>query len=143
MTHFVENVLSSVATTVTGLATTGARVQRGRLYDIAALPALVVEKGSDTVVETPNMAKIDREVQIAITSVIEGRSDLETELNKIASEVYAAIMADTTLGLGYVINVTPAGDSPPLIETGGEIPIATMEMRFNVLYRHSYLSTES
>ena len=143
MTHRSEQILVAFKSAVTGLTTTGTNVERGRLYDLVNLPALVVEKGGDASVAEQNMSVVDRNLSVKVTAVIQAVSGLETELNKIAAEVYAALLADRTLGLGFVIDLNFSSDAPPVIETGGETPIALMEMTYDIMYRHSYSSTEA
>jgi len=113
------------------------------MYALTTVPALVIEKGADGAVEERNAAFQDRELSVQITAVVEAAEDLESALNTVAAEVYAAMMADTTLGLGYVLNTTFVNDSAPIIETGGELPLAFMAIDFSVMYRHSYASAES
>ena len=143
MTHRAESILEAVKTTLTGLTTTGLNVQRGRYYDLTTLPALVIEKGSDNTATERNTAFQDRNLDISITSAIEQAGSVEGTLNQIAAEIYAAMMADITLGLDYVIDVQFTGDSTPSIEVGGDLPIGFMETSFMVSYRHSYTSTEA
>ena len=143
MTHKAEQVLVAFKSTVTGLATTGANTQRGRLYDLVNLPALVVEKGIDARVAEKNMAVIDRILSIKVTAVVQAVEELESSLNQIAAEVYASLMADHTMGLDFVIDLNFSDDGAPVIETGGETPIALMEMTYDIMYRHSYASTEA
>lgn len=141
MTLRAESVMQQVVSTVTGLTTTGAQVYRARAYALPAVPALSVEQGDDTPVAEPgnsNTLYMDNELVVQITAVVSSTSNVETELNQIREEVYAAMMADTTLGLAYVYDVRWLGADAPDISDEGERPVASVTTNWAIYYRHSY-----
>ena len=144
--HRAESILQSVETTLTGLTTTGTNIQRGRVYPIETTPALSVYMGSDDTsgdYGATNVGFVDRVLEVIIRSHIKLTSTLDTDLNKIRAEVYAAMMADYTLGLSYVINTWLVSDAQPSLSADSEQPTATQDMTYRVHYRHSYASAEA
>lgn len=143
MTHRAESILAAVTTTVTGLTTTGAHVSRGRAYPTDQDAALTVNMGADTPVGSPNMAFQDMDLDVEIIAHCKTADGaLDTTLNAIAAEVYAAMLADLTQGLGYVLDTRYAGREAPFRDRE-EKPVASQVSRYVIRYRHSYTSTES
>lgn len=143
MTHRAESILAAVKTAVTNLTTTGTRVVRGRVFAVGTLPALSVDMGSELPVDESNMAFQDELLEVAITSYVKGtQGTTDTEHNTIAAEVYAALMADRTLGLGYVHTTRWLGRLAPRRDNA-EQAVSQQEMRIEVHYRHSHTSAEA
>lgn len=142
MTHRAETILQTITTTLTGLTTTGANVTRARAYNLAALPALTIAKGADQVIEDWVMGGIGRKLQIEITAHAQATDNLETRLNQIATEVYAALTANTTQGLIYVYETELKSDNAPQIESELSQPTGQMSMTWEIEYEHHESSTE-
>ena len=140
MTHRAETILAKVETLLTGLTTTGQNVSRGSLYDIHALPHVTIRKGQDAPIGDAglNMSYIDRELSFSVRATVAASTQQETEINKILEEVYAAIFADYTLGLSFVVLTTLESDSDIQISTDGETPVAQVVSNYTVRYRHSF-----
>ncbi len=143
MTDRAESILVAFTTAVTGLTQTGANVVRGRVYPVDALPALTVNMGSEEPTTDPNISHQNEFLEIEVTAYVKDNAGVDTALNKIRAEVYAAVMADHTLGLGYVENTTWEGRDAPGRSGGMEVKAAWQTMIFRVHYQHSYTSTES
>ncbi|WP_299077929.1 hypothetical protein [uncultured Paraglaciecola sp.] len=144
MTNRAETIMAAIAPLLTGLTTTGANVQRSRAWPVDALPALTIQQGSNTVNEGEDevFGAILRTLEFSVISQIKGISLLETQLNQIAAEVYAALTADRKLGLAYVFDVRLVGDSEPELEAEQDEPTARQTMTWRVVYEHSETSTE-
>lgn len=138
-----ESILVAFLAAVTGLPTTAARVVRSRVYPTDSPPALSVNMGQEVPAGDPDMAEQDELLDIEVIALVKDTAGLDTELNTIAAEVYAAITADRTLGLGYVLDTTWAGRSEPDRVDTLEKPATAQSMFFTVHYRHSYTSMES
>ncbi len=139
-----ESILSAVAVTLTGLATTGANVSLFRAHKIPALPALTIEQGSDVVQrDISDFNFLTRELEVTITLTAGGLGNLSTVLNQIAAEVFSALMADITLGLAYVIQVQLSDDSAVQISGENEQTTAQLETTYTITYRHSGTTTEA
>jgi len=138
----VEQIMVAVLANLTGLATTGANVFRGRVYGLqdTEVPALTIYQGADTPLGDyglENYAFIDSELTIKVTAHVKTADQAETELNKIRREVHVALMADYQQGLSFVITTIPQGATEPLLLSDGETPTATMDMYWRVQYRSS------
>ena len=139
--HLAENIILAVVAAVTGLPETGTTVTRSKVYDAHTLPALSVDMGADSINEDLiSVGFINRELEVVITAYVKGVEASDIQLNQIREEVYAAMMADHTLGLNYVIDVIPVGDDEPDISKESEKIVAQQGMRFVIKYRHSRLS---
>lgn len=144
MANRAESILAAVATVLTGLATTGANVERSRAWPVSALPALSVLQGANAVVDDdPELDVVGRRLDVAVISHVQAVGVLETTLNQIAAEVFAALRADETLGLAYVFDVVPEGDDAPELEAEQDQPTARQVLNWSVLYEHSETSTEA
>ncbi len=139
--HKAETILNALAAVLTGLTTTGASVQRARAWPVSALPALTISKGDDRVTEDINFGFIRREMLVNITAQVKATSNLETLLNTIAVEVYAAVMADITLS-GSATNIDLVEEVEPSIEAEQDEPTGSMIMQYLIHYRHSATSAE-
>lgn len=139
MTHRAEQIMATVLTTVTGLTTTAARVQRGRVRSIETAPALSIEMGSDDVaIDRSSYPNIERDLNIKITIYVKENDNPEAEMNLIREEVYAAIMATPQLGLAYVVDTMPIGDEEPELTGEADKILRKQQMNFIVMYRHSW-----
>ena len=144
MAHRAETILEAVKTALTGLTTTGTKIERGRVYPVEQLPALSLEMGDDRADgESSNLAFQDRELDFSVTSYVKSSANTETVTNAIRAEVYAALMADRTLSLDYVFYVEFVSDNRPQLSGDGELRTSTQEMDYRVKYRHSLTNAES
>jgi len=139
--HRAESILVAITAAITGLATTGANVQRGYAEQLAGLPGLIVKMGPDSATIN-NVTKVDRILRVMIESSAKADETTDTTFNQIRAEVYAALMAAPKFGLGYVIDTELVIDEEPE-QKNHEIPIVKQVMLFDVFYRHSYASTEA
>ena len=141
----VETIMAAVATALTGLATTGARVQRLKVWPLDTLPALSIYQGASVVLEDDEevLDSIMRRLEFRVVATVRGTGVLETTLNQIAAEVYAALTADRTLGLAYVFDQRLVGDDVPEVEAEQDQPVARQSMNYSLLYEHSGTSTEA
>lgn len=141
MTHKAETILNNVESVLTGLTTTGTNVQRARAWPVSQVPALSIYMASDERDEDLTSGVIKRVLNIDIVAYVRAVGNLETTLNQIKTEVFAAITADITLS-GAAINAELVIDERPVIEAEQEEPTAIMVMSWRVQYRHSATSTE-
>lgn len=141
--HRRESILAAVATTLTGLTTTGANVTRSRAWPVAALPALTLAQGEDSVLDDDELATIQRVLALEVTVHAQAGQALETDLNAIAAEVYAALVADRSQGLAYVFDTALVSDGAAVIVGEQDQTQGQLVMLFNLRYQHSATSTES
>ena len=135
-----EEVMQRIVALVTDLDTTGASVERGRLYPFEEdeESALSVYMGEKVPVDDPNIAYQDARLVVVVRAhVKESDEQIDTVLNRISAEVYAAMMADLHIGLPAVVQDTVwLGDDDPKL-TDLEEGIAIMDIRFGIYYRHN------
>lgn len=143
MAALSESILVAVTTKLTGLAQTGTRVERGRVYPVSALPALTVNMGAEQAVDDRNLAFQDEFLDIEILAYVQDNTGVDTALNQVVAEVYAAMMADRTQGLAYVLDTEWQGRDAPSRTDDLEKKTAQQAMIFRIHYRHSYTSMES
>ena len=148
MTARAESILDAVETVLTGLTTTGSNVERGKVYGYQAseLPALGLYMGADAPAAEYQTGIIDWELTIRIESMVSidaannsslTDSTVETQLNLIREEVHAAVMADHTLGLSYVIDIMPGAASEPILSGDGAEPTGSQIIEYLIHYRTS------
>jgi hypothetical protein len=136
--------MQAITTNLTGLATTGANVHRGRVYSLAAVPALSISMGSDENLSgSRTWPYLTRRLQVIITAHVKTTTQLETQLNQIKTEVFAALNADISQGLAFVIDTELAIDEQPELDAEQDQPTARCDMQWTILYRHSNTSTEA
>ena len=140
--HRRESIMQAIDTALTGLATTGQNVERSRVWPVHALPALTIAQGEDTVDDDTPFDDYQRTLGVDIVIHVQDTATLETEINAIAAEVHAALMAAGNLGLAYVTDLQPVGDGAPQLDDAQDIPIGRMSMSYAVQYEHSIDSTE-
>lgn len=145
MTHRAETILNTVETLLTGLATTGSQVTRGRVWPVDAFPAISIFKGADRRDELDDILDefLTRVLTINIEIHTTATGNPETQLNQVAAEVFAALAADKTLGLAYVFNTLLEADDEPIIDDSQDTPVASMISTWNINYQHSLTSAES
>ena len=104
--HLIEQITDAIATKVTGLATTGARVFRDRVraLDDGEFPCLVIQDSDESpplLVATGLSSAVGRQlhrtVLIDIVAYVQEDAPSAT-LNLIQKEVEIALSADNTLG---------------------------------------------
>jgi hypothetical protein len=140
LTLRAEQIMAAAQTRVTGLATTGTSVDRGRADDLPVelLPAIRVAMGDDSPLDPYLPVLVDSELHLTVTAyAYDTASNIETKLNQIRAEATAALLADRTLGLSFVHAIFEMGASQP--ELAGDLskPAGRMEMKFKVRYRRS------
>lgn len=140
--HRAENIIAAVVTNLTGLATTGANVFRGRAYELndTELPALCVYLGTDNPRNDGGSSSwqyIDSDLGITVEAVVKSSSaQVDTTLNQIRYEVGQALQADHQQGLDYVIT-TSEGTATPDLDGQVEKTTGRMRLEYTISYRRS------
>ena len=140
--HQATNILSAIKTALTGLGTTGVNVYQTRAYPINPTPALSIRLSSIDPVRQISNAFLDSFVDVDVLIHVSGSSEtLDAEILQIDAEVYAALMADRTLG-GVAIELDP---QTLTVESSAETeePTALGLRRWRVHMRHSITSAEA
>lgn len=137
MPHQRETIRSALATAVTSLSTTGARVYVNRVLPLEAadLPALCVY----TRVDTPDYPGGHMGPSVAPKRLLEAHvvgyvdGDDQTVLDDIASEVETAVFASSALAA--TCDGIWLGEQTASVDGEGETLISMIDMVFNIAYR--------
>ncbi len=142
--HRAESIMQAIEQRLTGLATTGSRIERARVWPVEECPALSIERGDDAPMDNGrSLGFQSRQLEVFVTAYAKSPTGtFETSLHQIAAEVYAALFADVTQGLPYVMDTHWTGDSRPETSTETEGRTATMQMAYQIHYRHSIATPE-
>lgn len=138
----LKQILDAIQTKLTGLPTTGSNVYQNRVYPVQQLPAINVRYGAQRMQTIST--QINNTVEIFIDAFCKAsESELDDTLIKIQSEVHAALMADYSQGLSFVIDTTPLGATAPEVSDQSETPTAVQVFTFAITFRHSETSLET
>lgn len=141
MAHYRQTIRDAVVDILDGLETTEGRVFVSRSVPLASadLPALCVYTASET--SEPDRIGSNRAVRRELSLVVEGVAEvnetLDDTLDDIATEVEAAIGADTTLGLSAGVYDCTLASTQIAIRGGGDAKKETgsVVLTFTVTYR--------
>lgn len=130
--HVRKQLREAVATAVTGLSTTGARVYQSRVYPVqnAELPGLLVYTTGEEVTDQSVGLLIGRTVQVLIEGHAKAAADLDDVLDQISKEVEIALAATVTVA-GKAILLAYEGCDVALDESNK--PTGVIALRFNAL----------
>jgi hypothetical protein len=138
MPHRAETIAATITDLVTNLPTTGDQVYRGRAAPISVdiLPAVLVYlEGDSPLAEYTTLA--DRVLQVAIEGFARPAADeVDTVLNTIRREVTQALMADRTLGLGFVIDINE-GEARYTLDGEADQGVGVVRTEWEIHYRRS------
>ena len=140
MAHLRQQIRERVATTVTGLTTTGSRVYQSRVYPLADanLPGLLVystSESSEPDVMTSGNRTLFRELEIVIEGYAKATSNLDDTLDTITDEIETAMAADRTVN-SLARDATLASTAITLIGEG-EKPVGVVTLTYRVTYRNA------
>jgi len=134
--HIRQQIREAIATAVTGLATTGARVYQSRVYPLetANLPALLVYSDSDTsepmTIHAPRV--LQRSLSVRVVAIAKAVADVDDTLDKICKEVETAL-ANPVSGLTMAKTVTLTGTQLEMVGTA-EQPAGAANMQYQIDY---------
>lgn len=130
--HVRRQLREAVATAVTGLATTGARVFQSRVYPVqsAEMPGLLVYTTGEEVTDQSVGLIIGRTVQVVIEGCAKASADLDDTLDQIAKEVEIALASAVTVG-GKSVLLSYEGCDIEFDESNK--PAGVISLRFNAL----------
>ena len=139
MTHARKQLRDAVASAVTGLTSTGARVFKSRNLPMGAteLPALCVYARQDTPDYDAGAfgAIVVRVLEVHVQGYAArvDSEDLDARLDAMAAEVEEAIYADPTFG--GLAHGTRMGAQVLEVDPDGDQSLGVVDMTFDVIYR--------
>jgi hypothetical protein len=135
MSHVREQIRDEIATLITGLTTTGARVYMTRVMpmDDSALPGLTISTGPEEI-STEAGQRISRVQERMLDVIISGFDKLsagvDDQLDDIAAEVETAIFGATLTKCSYI----DLANIETSVEAGAELPVGRITMTFRAHY---------
>lgn len=139
--HLRDQIMDALATALTGLTTTGARVYVDRDADTepladGELPGLTIVQGDETsevrTLQTPRVFERLLDVDISAFVKLTTSTAARKQLNLIDKEVQIAIAANLSLGVGAKY-ITPVQASFEFAGDGDK-PLARARLRYQVMY---------
>ena len=139
MAHLRQQIRERVATTLTGLTTTGSNVFQSRVYPIenTKLPCLLIytrEESSEPLDMSPPRT-IEKRLSLVVEGYVKANSNYDDTIDTITKEVEVAIYGDRLIN-------NLAKDSF-LVSTEidfngeGDNPLAIVVMTFEIPYHHT------
>jgi hypothetical protein len=133
--HLRRQIREAIATAVTGLATTGARVYQSRVYPLedTNLPALLIHTQAEDVlsVTLPAPRTLQRALRVQVIAVAKATADLDDTLDQICKEVEVALAMPAASGPWKTLTLQTVE-----IELTGstEKPVGQAAMTYEALY---------
>lgn len=139
MAHYRQQIRERVATTLTGLATTGSNVFQSRVYPLEnnKLPCLLVyttEEASEPIVMTPPRT-IEKMLNLVVEAYVKANSNYDDTIDTICQEVEEALYGDRLINDlakdSYLISTEISYNGE------GDNPLAIVVMTFEICYHHT------
>lgn len=144
MTHRAEQVLDAVASLVRArVEASGVKVYTHRRLTLDPeqddLPAISIDYGEDRRAESQYVDQIDSVLEVQCTAVVVDPEEkpLRQKLLELRREIHQAVMADTRLGLEFVVTTAYGGASAPAVEADGEQLVGELQSTWLVAYSTS------
>lgn len=136
--HLRRQIREAIATAVTGLATTGARVFQSRVYPLERagdLPGLLVfsltETSEGSSLGAPRL--MTRVLRVQVVAVAEATADLDDTLDQICKEVEIALAMPCAALAGIAKSITLSATDIELQGTSVR-PVGQAAMTYEVVY---------
>ncbi|WP_333710371.1 hypothetical protein [Malikia spinosa] len=136
MAHVRKQIREALATAVTGLSVTGARVYQSRLHALrdSNLPCLLVNTDDETIepVSMNAPATLERELVVMVRAVARAAADLDDSLDQIMAEVEAVLGAASPLG--SLAKITALRSIRVEMDDALEKPLGVASMEYRITY---------
>jgi hypothetical protein len=134
MRHVRTQIRDAVVAALMGLATTGSRVHKSRVYprDTSQLPCLLVLAGDEDI-DHSFQAALDRDLVVVVRCAAKDSAELDDVLDVMLAEVEVAMQAAGTLG-GLAAEVSPPVSVSTQYAEGLEMPVGILDVRFQIQY---------
>jgi len=135
--HVRRQIREAIATAVTGLTTTGARVYQSRVYPLADanLPCLLVFSTDETSTAETIHAPVTlaRDLRVQVTAYAKAVADLDDTLDLICKEVETALMAPPAAVIALARSIVLSATRIDMQGTS-EKPVGRAAMSFDLQY---------
>lgn len=139
MTYSIrERIVAAMAAALVNTTQVGTRIYRSRVeaFSRSEAPALVIEPGTDEVLQELSICKLDWRLTVTVAVYVRGAIP-DQVADPIIADVHAKLMADRTLG-GLAMDVIPVSVDPQ-IEKADQVASWTV-ITWAVRYRTSVTS---
>lgn len=137
MSHVRQQIREQVATTLTGLTTTGSRVYQSRVYPMGPnnIPGLLIFSTSESseVDVMGSVGSMLRTLTLTIEGYVKGTSNSDDTIDTICAEVETALGADKTIN--SLAKNSYLTDTEIEYSGDGEQPVGVVTMNYIVQYR--------
>lgn len=133
--HVRQQIREAVATALTGLTTTGARVFQSRTRPLAEsdLPCLRIDTNDERVVEMSPMSggPMAREIDVVVSGVAMATANLDDTLDTIAAEVETVLLggSQSLSGKAKAIVLNRLGVE---LDDSAQKPVGVMRLEFTI-----------
>lgn len=139
MAHVRQQVREALATLLTSLTTTGARVYQSRIRPLkdTELPCLMISTNQEAVVadDIHINSVLERRLTVLVTAVAKANSNLDDTLDTIIKEVEAKLNASVSANtLSGLIKYIVLNSLEIEMSADAEKPVGQAVMSFTVIY---------
>lgn len=139
MAHFRQQIRERVATTLTGLTTTGSNVFQSRVYPIeeSKLPCLLIYTKDET--SEPLAMSPPRSIEKILSLVVEGyvktNNNFDDTIDTICKEVEEALYTDRLIN--NLAKDSFLTNTEINFNSDGDNPVGIVVMTFEIAYHHT------
>ena len=134
--HIRNQLRESVATTLTGLSTTGSNVSQSRIFNLeeSGLPALVIYTKSEAseLLVMGSARELQRDLTLAVEIYVKGILNVDDTIDNITKEVEEAMATDVTHG--GLARDTFLESTEIEFNGEGDVPLAVCTMNYILKY---------
>jgi len=151
VTHRAQQIVDLCASLIGANTSLAAQVYTHRTLslslapDEAELPCVSVSYGGDSpgndIQHLTNISSA-LDVQVICACAGENESDVRNELMRLRTQTHIALMADTDLGLSFVLQAMYGGAEPPRFDSSTKSILGTLVTHWTVAYEMSISTPE-
>lgn len=139
MAHFRQQIRERVATTLTGLTTTGSNVFQSRVYPIeeSKLPCLLIytkDETSEPLAMTPPRS-IEKILSLVVEAYVKANNNFDDTIDTICKEVEEALYADRLIN--NLAKDSFLTNTEINFNSDGDNPVGIVVMTFEIAYHHT------
>lgn len=139
MAHFRQQIRERVATTLTGLTTTGSNVFQSRVYPIeeSKLPCLLIYTKDETseplAMSSPR--SIEKILNLVVEAYVKTNNNFDDTIDTICKEVEEALYADRLIN--NLAKDSFLTNTEINFNSDGDNPVGIVVMTFEIAYHHT------
>jgi hypothetical protein len=139
MAHYRQQIRERVATTLTGLTTTGSNVFQSRVYPIEEnkLPCLLIytkDETSEPLAMSPPRS-IEKVLNLVVEAYVKTNNDFDDTIDTICKEVEEALYADRLIN--NLAKDSFLTNTEINFNSDGDNPVGIVVMTFEIAYHHT------